>query len=327
MSNTNPGCRKCFLSCGRAGKIRDPTRFLFCCDICRTIGYTDCDDHGCGDSNDGKGKSPNDPIGDFIGNILDPTKWFSTSEMCCDQLTKGQLLDMAGRDFSMCKVCNRPNPGQCTLSDKDYKNITQVMAGPVTHNYVYFQSDGQDGVQSCQGLLINGPVPNFLGRGNPNGPDGYVYNHAIGGGVVPLNIRDKYLDQDTNIWYGFRTIIEFIPTLADILPNMYVLYRKSMDVLSVPVNISGHSSTIDSVFQAVSTYGMSGWTMTLSALDKNPYSIEQNDGWVYPVTVTNFADNPYFNVIIPINPNEQLAPTFLDGIVKGQWVPIDIAQD
>jgi len=321
--NTHPGCRKCFLACGKAGKGKDPTRYLFCCDICREFGYTDCDEHGCGNGSDGTGKTPNDPIGDFIVSILDPTKWANTSQICCDQLTKGQLLDMAGRDISVCRICDRPAPNTCTVTDEMYKGI--VGSAPIKQNYVHFQSDTKDSIQSCQGLLTDGPVPNIRGRGNPNGPDGYVYNHSIGGGVVPGSRTDKYLDESTNIFYGFRPITEFIPSvMPDMIPNVYLYYRKTMDTLNKEVNISGNSSTLDAIFQATTAYGKSGWTLTLSALDKNPYSMVPNSGWAFPVKINTLADNSYFNTLVPLDPSEKPLPFIVDNIVKGQWAALDM---
>lgn len=329
VDNSKPGCRKCFLTCGKAGKKSDPTRYMFCCDICRSIsGYTDCDEHGCGNSSDGKGNTPNDPIGDFLGRILDPTNWFAKPDkpmIGCDELTKGQLLAMFGRDQSFCAVYDRKPPGGCNLSDMEYNRL--IKGVPVKHNYVYLQTETRNGVESCEGRLTGGPVPNLVGRGPPNGPDGFVVNNAIGKGITPQAVTDKYMDELTGQMYGFRPIIEFIPGMAGVIPDCYLFYRKATDVLNTPPNVVGNSSILDALFQAVTKYGTSGWTLTLSALDINPYSITPNNGWVSPIKVTSMIDNNFFNTITPLGPDEKPAPTFAGNLIRGQWAPITVAND
>jgi hypothetical protein len=328
VDNSKPGCRKCFLACGKAGKKSDPTRYMFCCDICRTFGYTDCDEHGCGNSSDGKGNTPNDPIGDFLGRIFDPTNWFAKPDkpmIGCDELTKGQLLAMFGRDQAFCAIYDRKPPGGCNLSDTDYNRL--IKGVPVKHNYVYLQTDTRSGVESCEGRLTGGPVPNLVGRGPPNGPDGFVVNNAIGKGITPQAITDKYMDTTTGQMYGFRPVVEFIPGMGGVTPDCYLFYRKATDVLSTPPNDTGNSSMLDALFQAVSQHGQSGWTLTLSALDVNPYSITPNNGWISPIKVTSMIDNNFFNTIIPLDPGERPVPTFAGNLVRGQWAPIHVANE
>lgn len=319
--NSQPGCHRCFNACGRSGRIRDPTRFLFCCDICREAGYTDCGDHGCG-----SGKTPADPIGDFIGTMLDPSSWDTESTFCCDEYTKDQLLGLAGREMlNTCHICDRKPNTQCgNITDQDFQNFTKKH--PVLYNYVSFvgPDEDSDGIYGCDGWISDGPVPDLQGVGSPNGPNGFVFNPAIGSGVVPNKLTDKYLDTNSRILYGFRPVITFIPGIGDIIPPLWVFSRTSadVDINNRPPDYTGDSSLLDVIGAVAQTYGQFGWVITSINGDNNPYNLSSNTSWVAQNDNPTQLPNEYTDMIIPVPQDALNTPMFLDNIVKGQWVPI-----